>query len=100
MFRWGRRKLELWFIPAVHFIPPHVHQHIDSTLIFIAGSMLGEIAGRRGLVGGRRDFLRRFKIPAGTVHSARTHSFTLFANWERWKDGVPMTSAATDFTAL
>lgn len=100
LFRWGRRKLELWLIPEMHYIQPHIHQYIDSTLIFIWGYMYGNIAGRGGMVGERGDFLRRFTIPAGVVHSARTFRFTLFANWERWKDGAPITSAATDFTAL
>lgn len=95
LIRIGTRQLELWFCPRGEVIEPHSHPHIDSTLIILGGEMDGDINGRRGKTGWY-DFLRRFKIPAGTVHSAVvTGRFCLFANYERWV-GKP-TSAAIDF---
>lgn len=95
LFRAGKRQCELWYCRHGEEIEPHVHQKIDSTLVILGGGMDGRIGGRRGIVGWQ-DFLRRFHIPAGTVHSAKiTGRFCLFLNFERWT-GNP-TSAAIDF---
>lgn len=95
VFRFGKTQLELWFCPGGEQIEPHFHQDIDSTLIMLGGELEGNINGRVGRTGWY-DFLRRFHIPAGTVHSAKvTGWFCLFANLERWS-GQP-SSAAVDF---
>jgi len=97
LFRFGRKQLELWYAPKGEEIEPHIHKKIDSTLIILGGEMEGNIAGHKGKTGWY-DFLRRFKIPAGTVHSAKvTGRFCLFLNYEKWT-GKP-SSAAKDFTA-
>lgn len=96
-FRLFRRKftqLELWI--AWGDIEPHIHQHIDSTIIFLFGSMVGRIQERVGILTWR-DIFRRFHVPAGVVHEAKT-GFVVFANLERWTSDV--TSAAEDFTAI
>ncbi len=107
LFRFGRRQLELVYCPAGEVIEPHVHQHIDSTLVMLGGEIKGGIAPfldglamdwdhwRHGKTGWY-DFGRRFKIPAGTLHYAKvTGRFCLFLNYEKW-DSKP-TSAAVDF---
>lgn len=97
LFRFGKRQLELWYCPKDETIEAHVHDHIHSTLIILGGEMEGWIGERHGKTGWY-DFMRRFHIPAGTVHRAKvTGRFCLFANYEVWT-GTP-TSAAVDFTA-
>lgn len=98
LFRLGTRQLELWFCPRQEIIESHSHKHIDSTLIFLWGRILGTIADKTGIVS-YRDTLRRFSIPAGVKHSAIVHSpFCLFLNWEKWTTRN-VTSAAIDFDA-
>lgn len=100
IFRLGRRQLELWYCPQGEIIEPHVHNKIDSTLIILGGSMTGYIGERHGRIGWR-DFLRFFFIPAGVVHGANiTGRFCLFANFETWRKGDALTSAAIDFDAV
>ncbi len=101
LFRFGRRQLELVYCPAGEVIEPHVHQHVDSTLVMLGGEIEGGIIfspfggwkiGRTGWY----DFGRRFDIPAGVYHYAKvTGRFCLFLNYEKW-DSKP-TSAAVDF---
>lgn len=96
LFRLGKRQLELWFCPRHEIIESHSHKHIDSTLIFLWGRILGTIGNKTGIVS-YRDTFRRFPIPAGVKHSAIVQStFCLFLNWEKWKTGN-VTSAAIDF---
>lgn len=97
LFRFGKKQAELWYCPKGEIIEPHVHHHIHSTLIMLGGEMEGWIGERHGKTGWY-DFLRRFHIPAGTIHSAKVAGrFCLFANYEVWT-GKP-SSAAKDFTA-
>lgn len=97
LFRFGTRQLELVWCPKGEEIEAHVHHQIHSTLIIIGGEMEGWIGERHGKTGWY-DFLRRFSIPAGTVHRAKvTGRFCLFMNFERWT-GKP-SSAAVDFAA-
>jgi hypothetical protein len=97
LFRFGRRQLEVWYCPGGEVIKTHCHEKIDSTLIILAGEMEGTIGSRTGKTGWY-DFLRRFRVPRGVLHSAKiTGRFCIFANYERWT-GRP-SSAAVDFTA-
>jgi hypothetical protein len=86
--------VEVWFCPEEEYIAPHIHKRIDSNIVLLFGKMIGKIAETRGYV---RAF-KWYPVPAGTVHSAETISFCVFANAERWQ-GEP-TSAAEDFTAV
>lgn len=97
LWKWGNFQIELWFCPRGEHIEPHVHEHIDSKIIFLAGSMKGRIADRSGLVSWPRHMFSSWRVPKGVMHSARVGAFCVFANLERW-DGPP-TSAAEDFTA-
>lgn len=96
LLRFGQVQIELWCCPAGEDIAPHVHDHIDSTLIILGGSAVGSIGAKVGLVGWR-DMFRRFKIPKGVVHWAIVRSqFFIFLNVEKWDCNI--TSAAHDFT--
>lgn len=98
LFRFGCYQLELWIAPHGEIIEPHSHRHIDSTLVFLCGKILGTIGDKTGTVS-HRDAFRRFSIPAGVTHSAIVQSgFCAFLNWERWKTSN-VTSAALDFHA-
>ena len=99
IWKWGRFQCELWFAPKGEFIEPHVHEHINSKIIFLAGEMLGSIGERAGLLKWPKDIGRAFHVPAGMTHSALVGSFCVFANAERWTNDE-VTSAAADFTAV
>lgn len=92
LFRSGRLQIELWL--CLEDVEPHVHHQIDSTIIWIGGRMLGTIGGRSKELGWRQ-LGHRYAIPAKVKHSAKIHTFGLFANIERWK--TDPTSAAIDF---
>lgn len=98
LWKWGNFQVEVWFAPAGEIIEPHVHQNIHSTIVFLAGDMVGRIQERVGVLKWPADSFRRFRVPAGTVHEARIGKFCIFANIERWS--APPTSAAEDFTAV
>lgn len=96
LFRYGKFQLELWFAPRGEMIEPHCHPHIDCSLTFLWGSIVGTIGNKTGPVS-YRDILRSFSIPAGVTHSAEVKSaFCLFLNWEKWKSET-VTSASIDF---
>jgi hypothetical protein len=91
------RQLELWLAPRHAFIPRHVHPHIRSTLIFLGGRMAWWRDEQPGKLMTWRHIGRAFAVPPECAHAAMTFGgFGLFANFERWLPGVPMTSAATD----
>lgn len=96
LFRWRQRQLEVWFCPRCEDIEPHCHPNIDSLIRLLWGTMKGTIGDKRGWV----DFWRPYSIPAGVMHAAEIHSFTIFVNWEKWRNDIPVSSAAVDFTAV
>ena len=98
LWRRKRKSLELWFCPSGAIILPHIHEHIDSVIIMLAGGMWGRI-GLRSRYVGWRDIFRRFPVPRRMVHSAVINHFCLFANWESW-DTDDVTSASEDFVIL
>lgn len=97
LWKWGRFQIEVWFCPKGEVIETHAHQHIDSKIIVLYGGMWGSIGNR---VGSPRRF-KAFEVPAGVRHGAAISDYQccIFANVERWKNGVDVTSAAEDFTA-
>lgn len=95
LFKWGQIQCELWFCPKGEDIAPHVHNHIDSTLIILGGNAVGSIGAKVGLIEWR-DMLRRFNIPKGVPHWAIVkRPFFIFLNVEKWD--CKITSAAHDF---
>lgn len=102
----GRRtQVELWFAPRDSVIPMHTHPHIESHLMFLGGAMTWELSWphddfcrveHRKRMGWRQLF-RSFRVAPNCRHGALTTGrFGLFANFERWLPGAPMTSAAVD----
>lgn len=98
LFRWGRHKLELWFCKEGEVIESHVHENIHSKIVVLLGGMSGHIGSKYG----NPKKFRVFSVPAGVRHGAviRSQGMCVFANFETWKEGVPMTSAADDFSAV
>lgn len=91
------RQLELWLAPRHAFIPRHVHPHIRSTLIFLGGTMGWWRDELPGKLMTWRHIGRTFEVAPQCAHAAMTFGwFGLFANFERWLPGAPMTSAAVD----
>jgi hypothetical protein len=95
------RLLELWLAPRHAFIPRHIHPHIESTLIFLGGTMAWWRDQQPGKLLTWRHVGRWFRVPAQCAHAAMTFGwFGLFANFERWQPGVPVTSAAVDLEMM
>lgn len=96
LFKLGRIQVELWLCPRGENIYPHVHEHIDSTIIVLKGRLWGEIGKRFGTA---KKF-KSYHIPAGVRHAASMSGYTSvwFINIERWT--CDPTSAADDFTTV
>jgi hypothetical protein len=101
---WGRKKLEFWYAPAGYEIKEHSHpnQDIELTILFAHNVWF---CRRRGSFIFCDHFYARywnigktFTISAGDNHSFKVSKWPLiFMSRETWKDGVEITSAATDF---
>lgn len=94
LFRLFRWQLEIWCCPKGEVIPLHVHEHCDSRITHWVGNvewMMGD--KRRTLSINNIGWTRH--VPAGAVHGAKVHSFSIFTNLEKWT-GRP-SSAAEDF---
>lgn len=100
LFRWKRRQVEIWFCPKREEIEPHKHNNIDSTIVLLAGDMWGRIGDVRDGECGRVKRWTDYYVPAGMEHTATVGRFALFLNFEKWINDVPVTSAATDFSAV
>ncbi len=97
LFKIGRKQVELWFCPKGEVIESHVHQKMDSKILFLWGKIDGTIGERTKRLDWRHVF-RRFKIPSNVTHSAKVLGFCVFANIETWNVPNP-SSAAIDFWA-
>jgi hypothetical protein len=99
LFKFGNKQLELVYCPKGEVIEPHVHEHIDGTMIMLGGEAFGTIGDQSGFTGWY-DIGRRFKVPRNCSHHATvTGRFFLFLNYEKWTGQTP-TSAAIDFKAV
>lgn len=95
LFRWNKLQVELWL--CLGDVRPHVHENIESTIIWLGGRMLGTIGDRTKQLTWKQAG-HRYPVTAGTVHSAKVQTFGLFANIERWKSQP--TSACIDFKEI
>lgn len=99
LFKWGKFKLELWFIKAGYKIIPHSHpkEHIELTHIFGHAEFFQIHQGyRRSFKASFRDIGRTFSIYPGDIHWFNVSKFPLvFLNKEYWL--TKPTSAAIDF---
>ena len=89
---WKGRQVEVWFCPKGTVVPEHVHERVDSTIIYLAGTMKVSVEGKSRTVFGplrKRESNGRWVpawryIPAGQRHSAEVlGGFALFLNFER-----------------
>jgi hypothetical protein len=93
-FRLWRWQLEVWFCPRGEVIPLHSHQQCDSRITHWWGNVEWMLGDRRRTLGSQNVGWTRH-VPAGHVHGAKCHTFSVFSNLEIWT-GQP-TSAAVDF---
>ncbi len=105
---WKGRQVELWFCPRGTKIPPHIHRHIDSFIVYLIGRMrvtvestTREVCGpvRRRESTGRLTWAVRY-IPAGVRHCAEVvGGCAVFLNFERCH-ARHFQSAARDFVPV
>jgi oxalate decarboxylase/phosphoglucose isomerase-like protein (cupin superfamily) len=102
------RQVELWYCPKGTRVPPHIHEHIDSFIVYLFGRMrvtvehtTREVCGpvRRRESTGRLVWATRY-IPKGVRHCAEVvGKRAIFLNFERCHLGRNV-SAAKDFVAV
>ncbi len=113
LWRWGRFKVELWWAPADYATPEHTHENSDGEFLilfsrtrFIYRRMVDSIStvdGRthyrtEGYVVNVPPWRRTLSVRAGTPHAFHKGSSPMiWLCFERWKEGVPVTSVAEDF---
>lgn len=100
----GGRQIELWYCPRGTKIPPHIHEKIDSFIIYLVGRMrvtvehtTRDVCGpfRRRESTGKLIWAVKY-IPAGVRHCAEVlGSFAVFINVEKCHG--TRTSASHDF---
>lgn len=104
---WKGWQIEFWFCPRGTIVPPHVHQHIDSFIVYLLGKMKVTVENTTRIVHGpvrRRQSTGKWiwatrYIPAGVRHCAEVlGSFALFANIERCHGSK--ISASKDFVLV
>ena len=104
---WPRIQAEIWYCPRGVVVPPHIHQNLDSFIIYLLGRMrvtveqtTREVFGpvRRRESTGKLTWAVRY-IPAGVRHCAEViGSFAVFVNVERCHAGA--VSASKDFVLV
>lgn len=103
LFRWGRRKLELWLAPADYAVAEHTHEDSDSeiTILYAKPRRIYRRVGDRVdeyVASSRKYFGRWFSVRAGVPHAFdKGESRMLFLNWQTYLPGRRVTSVATDF---
>jgi len=119
LFKWGRRKVELWLCPRHYTIPKHSHNDENIELAFLYGeaefsrkvwkerfTVRDHLIDKKEkyfvieskVVSGFGSLTHTFSIPAGTVHwFSVSNKPLIFLNYSKWLPGKKVTSAATDF---
>ena len=103
LFRWGRRKVEIWYSPADYATP--LHSHNDSSTEFTIlwarnrriwrriGNLTESYTAHTPRVWGK--FL---SVRAGVLHAfGKGTAPMIWLAFETWNPGVKVTSVAEDF---
>ena len=102
LFRFGRRKLELWFVPADYACVEHTHKDSDGEFFVVYGKGR-DIWRRIGAESQCYDITNRNYFKWLTVRANVVHGFSpgatpmVFLCWETYRKGVKVTSPAIDF---
>ncbi len=117
LFRWGRRKLELWFVPRDYACVEHVHHDSDGEFFVVFGkgreiyrkvetepasywpynSYPATISKQEYNISSRKYF-RTYTVRANTPHGFSAGSSPMvFLCWETYLPGRRVTSPAVDF---
>jgi hypothetical protein len=103
LFKWGRKRMELWYIPPGYKIIEHTHPDENVELMFIFGKTR---FFRRDIYTGKIDyvitnwkyFAKRFTVGCFHSHWFETTSWPLvFINFQTFLWGTKPRSAAKDF---
>lgn len=103
LWRWGRRKVELWYAPADYATPEHTHEDSDSEFLIlwarnrviyrVVNCMIESYVAHTPGVWGKW-----LSVRAGTPHAFKTGtSCLIWISSQTWKPGVTVTSVAEDF---
>lgn len=104
---WPGYQLEIWYCPRGTKVPQHIHQTLDSFIVYLLGRMRVTVEDKTRTVCGpfrRRESTGKLTwavryIPAGVRHCAEViGSFAVFINIERCHG--ERVSAAKDFVLV
>ena len=115
LFRFGRRKLELWFVPRDYACVEHVHKDSDGEFFVVFGkgrniwrtvtgiekNIYGNMVS--GLIRQMYHITDRTYFKTYTVRANTPHGFSIgtspmiFLCWETYLPGRRVTSPAADF---
>lgn len=110
LFRFGRRKLELWFVPANYACVEHTHKDSDGEFFVVYGRgrdiwrktwphwLSGAMCQIEVYNITNRHYFKTYTVRANTPHGFSVGStLMVFLCWETYRKGVPVTSPAVDF---
>lgn len=105
LFKWGQRRIELWFCPSGYKIEEHSHPQEDVELMFLYGNTLfcrqktdGKTPVESYYAQFPGDFGRVFTVKHDDSHWFNVGNKPLiFLNFQTFLKGYQPVSAATDF---
>jgi hypothetical protein len=102
LFKWGKRLIEIWFVPRNYEIPRHSHPSEDIELMFIFGdAIFCRMVDSEKFIHSKHVTLKNifstFTVKAGTIHwfHSRHKLPLIFINFSKWS--TTPTSASVDF---
>jgi len=103
LWRWGNRKLELWYAPASYACVEHTHDDADSeiTILYAKARRIYRRVGDKvdAYIASSKQYRGRwFSVRAGIPHAFEAgKSFMVFLNLQTYLKGKRVTSVAVDF---
>src|SRR4029434_11213221 len=97
IFRWGRWRAELWFVPSDAEILDHYHRHLDAWIMLLWGVMIWRRDQRQLLTVAPT---RPIRVLAGQRHGASARRRSIFLTIEHWMAGAKIWSAAHDLVIV
>lgn len=119
LFRFGRRQLQIWFVPADYACEEHTHQDSDGEFFVVYGkgrNIYRNVISEDCLTQrssdwpvwdshfkqqyniSTRKYFKWFTVKKNTPHGfSRGSSPMLFLCWQTYRKGVKVTSPAIDF---
>ena len=108
LWRWRRKKLELWYAPADFSPEEHTHDDVSGefTILYSKNREIyrkvpkedGTLEKQSYIANTPEVWGKWLSVRDGTIHKfEKGDSCMIWLVWETWKQGRPVASVATDF---